>query len=171
MCDSSSLPLVLFTHCVPGKKGHKGRGKQFSNPDEIDRQMKAQRDLVSSNASVPDSMSWKSSVVNRLFVWQEANGGVEKESPAGSEDDSSSEEEYEVSEWEVVLFIYIWHTVRWCIKMTVIMSFYGSFLCYVSFFSFTTQFIATVAWELCNASFDGFRYWNWNFTWPSMHWV
>lgn len=30
-----------------GRKGHKGRGKQFSNPEEIDRQMKAQRELVS----------------------------------------------------------------------------------------------------------------------------
>lgn len=52
-----------------GKKGHKGRGKQFSNPEEIDRQMKAQREM-------------------------EANGGVEKESESGS-DDSSSEEEYD----------------------------------------------------------------------------
>lgn len=34
-------------NCVTGKKGHKGRGKQFSNPEEIDRQMKAQRELVS----------------------------------------------------------------------------------------------------------------------------
>ncbi|XP_046887869.1 pdgfa associated protein 1a [Hypomesus transpacificus] len=52
-----------------GKKGHKGRGKQFSNPEEIDRQMKAQREL-------------------------EANGGVEKES-SGSEDESSSDEDCE----------------------------------------------------------------------------
>ncbi|KAM9561733.1 28 kDa heat- and acid-stable phosphoprotein-like isoform 1-T1 [Salvelinus alpinus] len=52
-----------------GKKGHKGRGKQFSNPEEIDRQMKAQREL-------------------------EANGGVEKEEEKTSgSDDSSSEEE------------------------------------------------------------------------------
>ncbi|CDQ72457.1 unnamed protein product [Oncorhynchus mykiss] len=52
-----------------GKKGHKGRGKQFSNPEEIDRQMKAQREL-------------------------EANGGVEKEEEKSSgSDDSSSEEE------------------------------------------------------------------------------
>ncbi|KAM9773342.1 pdgfa associated protein 1a [Syngnathus typhle] len=51
-----------------GKKGHKGRGKQFSNPEEIDRQMKAQREL-------------------------EANDGVAKES--GSEEESSSEEESE----------------------------------------------------------------------------
>lgn len=29
-----------------GKKGHKGRGKQFSNPEEIDRQMRAQREKV-----------------------------------------------------------------------------------------------------------------------------
>lgn len=34
-------------NCVAGKKGHKGRGKQFSNPEEIDRQMKEQRELVS----------------------------------------------------------------------------------------------------------------------------
>nr|XP_061807513.1 28 kDa heat- and acid-stable phosphoprotein-like [Nerophis lumbriciformis] len=53
-----------------GKKGHKGRGKQFSNPEEIDRQMKAQREL-------------------------EANAGVEKESGSESEEESSSEEESE----------------------------------------------------------------------------
>ncbi|XP_051928365.1 pdgfa associated protein 1a [Hippocampus zosterae] len=53
-----------------GKKGHKGRGKQFSNPEEIDRQMKAQREL-------------------------EANAGVEKESGSESEEESSSEDESE----------------------------------------------------------------------------
>ncbi|XP_077481703.1 pdgfa associated protein 1a [Stigmatopora argus] len=53
-----------------GKKGHKGRGKQFSNPEEIDRQMKAQREL-------------------------EANAGVEKESGSESDEESSSEEESE----------------------------------------------------------------------------
>ncbi|XP_077359738.1 pdgfa associated protein 1a [Festucalex cinctus] len=53
-----------------GKKGHKGRGKQYSNPEEIDRQMKAQREL-------------------------EANAGVEKESGSESEEESSSEEESE----------------------------------------------------------------------------
>ncbi|KAM4624073.1 pdgfa associated protein 1a [Polymixia lowei] len=53
-----------------GKKGHKGRGKQFSNPEEIDRQMKAQREM-------------------------EANGGAEKESSSGSDEESSSDEEYE----------------------------------------------------------------------------
>ncbi|XP_071400140.1 pdgfa associated protein 1a [Centroberyx affinis] len=53
-----------------GKKGHKGRGKQFSNPEEIDRQMRVQREM-------------------------EANGGAEKESSSGSEDDSSSDEDYE----------------------------------------------------------------------------
>ncbi|XP_061749251.1 pdgfa associated protein 1a [Nerophis ophidion] len=52
-----------------GKKGHKGRGKQFSNPEEIDRQMKAQREL-------------------------EENGGVEKE-VASNSDESSSDEESE----------------------------------------------------------------------------
>ncbi|XP_038591714.1 pdgfa associated protein 1a [Micropterus salmoides] len=51
-----------------GKKGHKGRGKQFSNPEEIDRQMKAQREL-------------------------EEKGGVEKES--SSESESSSDDESE----------------------------------------------------------------------------
>jgi len=52
-----------------GKKGHKGRGKQFSNPEEIDRQMRQQREL-------------------------EANGGVEKEeSASGSESDSSSDDD------------------------------------------------------------------------------
>ncbi|XP_049614132.1 pdgfa associated protein 1a [Syngnathus scovelli] len=50
-----------------GKKGHKGRGKQFSNPEEIDRQMKAQREL-------------------------EANDGVAKESGSESEESSSEEE-------------------------------------------------------------------------------
>ncbi|XP_013883830.1 pdgfa associated protein 1a [Austrofundulus limnaeus] len=52
-----------------GKKGHKGRGKQFSNPEEIDRQMKAQREL-------------------------EENPGAEKES-SESGDESSSDEESE----------------------------------------------------------------------------
>ncbi|XP_051523594.1 28 kDa heat- and acid-stable phosphoprotein-like isoform X1 [Myxocyprinus asiaticus] len=51
-----------------GKKSHKGRGKQFSNPEEIDRQMKAQREL-------------------------EANDGVERESASGSEEESSSDDE------------------------------------------------------------------------------
>ncbi|XP_053196901.1 pdgfa associated protein 1a [Scomber japonicus] len=51
-----------------GKKGHKGRGKQFSNPEEIDRQMKAQREA-------------------------EANAGAEKESSEESEEESSSDEE------------------------------------------------------------------------------
>ncbi|KAG7507808.1 hypothetical protein JOB18_044922 [Solea senegalensis] len=53
-----------------GKKGHKGRGKQFSNPEEIDRQMKAQREL-------------------------EENPGAEKESSAESEEESSSDEDSE----------------------------------------------------------------------------
>lgn len=35
-----------FYICFAGKKSHKGGGKQFSNPEEIDRQMKAQRELV-----------------------------------------------------------------------------------------------------------------------------
>ncbi|CAL8381453.1 pdgfa associated protein 1a [Gadus morhua] len=51
-----------------GRKGHKGRGKQFSNPEEIDRQMRVQREL-------------------------EANGGAEKEESAGSDEDSSSDED------------------------------------------------------------------------------
>ncbi|XP_065098536.1 pdgfa associated protein 1a [Paramisgurnus dabryanus] len=51
-----------------GKKGHKGRGKQFSNPEEIDRQMKAQREL-------------------------EEKEGAERESSSGSEEESSSDEE------------------------------------------------------------------------------
>ncbi|CAK6961712.1 pdgfa associated protein 1a [Scomber scombrus] len=51
-----------------GKKGHKGRGKQFSNPEEIDRQMKAQREA-------------------------EANAGIEKDSSEESEEESSSDEE------------------------------------------------------------------------------
>uniref|UniRef100_A0A1A8FKV1 Pdgfa associated protein 1a n=1 Tax=Nothobranchius korthausae TaxID=1143690 RepID=A0A1A8FKV1_9TELE len=53
-----------------GKKGHKGRGKQFSNPEEIDRQMKAQREL-------------------------EENAGAEKGSSSESEEESSSDEESE----------------------------------------------------------------------------
>lgn len=32
-------------NCDAGKKGHKGRGKQFSNPEEIDRQMRAQEEV------------------------------------------------------------------------------------------------------------------------------
>ncbi|KAK2866341.1 hypothetical protein Q7C36_002397 [Tachysurus vachellii] len=51
-----------------GKKGHKGRSKQFSNPEEIERQMKAQREL-------------------------EENGDVEKESASDSEEESSSDDE------------------------------------------------------------------------------
>ncbi|XP_053496549.1 pdgfa associated protein 1a [Ictalurus furcatus] len=51
-----------------GKKGHKGRGKQFSNPEEIERQMRAQREM-------------------------EENSGAERES--GSEEESSSEDEKE----------------------------------------------------------------------------
>ncbi|XP_068161571.1 pdgfa associated protein 1a [Antennarius striatus] len=52
-----------------GKKGHKGRGKQFSNPEEIDRQMKEQKRL-------------------------EETAGAEKGSSSESED-SSSEDDYE----------------------------------------------------------------------------
>lgn len=48
-----------------GKKGHKGRSKQFSNPEEIERQMRVQREM-------------------------EENGGVERES---SSEESSSEDE------------------------------------------------------------------------------
>uniref|UniRef100_A0A3P9PUD0 Pdgfa associated protein 1a n=1 Tax=Poecilia reticulata TaxID=8081 RepID=A0A3P9PUD0_POERE len=48
------------------KKGHKGRGKQFSNPEEIDRQMRLQRE-------------------------KEESGGAEKES-SESEEESSSED-------------------------------------------------------------------------------
>ncbi|XP_070783206.1 pdgfa associated protein 1a isoform X1 [Enoplosus armatus] len=51
-----------------GKKGHKGRGKQFSNPEEIDRQMKEQREL-------------------------EENAGAEKGSAAESEEESSSSDD------------------------------------------------------------------------------
>ncbi|XP_066563373.1 pdgfa associated protein 1a [Amia ocellicauda] len=50
-----------------GKKGHKGRGKQFSNPEEIDRQMRAERE-------------------------KEANGGVAPESASNSEEESSDED-------------------------------------------------------------------------------
>ncbi|KAM8729858.1 pdgfa associated protein 1a [Acanthopagrus latus] len=53
-----------------GKKGHKGRGKQFSNPEEIDRQMKAQREL-------------------------EEKGGAEKGSSSESDEESSSESDSE----------------------------------------------------------------------------
>uniref|UniRef100_A0AAR2KAM0 Casein kinase substrate phosphoprotein PP28 domain-containing protein n=1 Tax=Pygocentrus nattereri TaxID=42514 RepID=A0AAR2KAM0_PYGNA len=51
-----------------GKKGHKGRGKQFSNPEEIDRQMRAQRE-------------------------REENGDAECKSSSESEEESSSEDE------------------------------------------------------------------------------
>ncbi|XP_028331969.1 pdgfa associated protein 1a [Gouania willdenowi] len=54
-----------------GKKGHKGRGKQFSNPEEIDRQMRAQKEL-------------------------EENPGAEKGSSSDSEDGSSSEDDSEM---------------------------------------------------------------------------
>ncbi|KAM9463082.1 pdgfa associated protein 1a [Clarias gariepinus] len=50
-----------------GKKGHKGRGKQFSNPEEIERQMRAQRE-------------------------KEENGGA-SESASESEEESSDEDE------------------------------------------------------------------------------
>ncbi|GCB59882.1 pdgfa associated protein 1a [Scyliorhinus torazame] len=43
-----------------GKRGHKGRAKQFTNPDEIDAQMKAEKEKskdLPENASDPDSDS------------------------------------------------------------------------------------------------------------------
>lgn len=40
----STLGFLLLDSL--GKKGHKGRGKQFSNPEEIERQMRAQREMV-----------------------------------------------------------------------------------------------------------------------------
>ncbi|XP_039541342.1 pdgfa associated protein 1a [Pimephales promelas] len=51
-----------------GRKSHKGRGKQFSNPEEIDRQMKAQREL-------------------------EAKEGADRESSESEEESSSDDEE------------------------------------------------------------------------------
>ncbi|KAK3529689.1 hypothetical protein QTP70_033679 [Hemibagrus guttatus] len=51
-----------------GKKGHKGRGKQFSNPEEIERQMRAQREM-------------------------EENSDAERESASDSEEESSSDDE------------------------------------------------------------------------------
>uniref|UniRef100_A0A7N8YM64 Pdgfa associated protein 1a n=1 Tax=Mastacembelus armatus TaxID=205130 RepID=A0A7N8YM64_9TELE len=60
--------LDISDYCVAAKKGHKGRGKQFSNPEEIDRQMRAQRE-------------------------KEENGGAEKESASESEEESSSDDE------------------------------------------------------------------------------
>ncbi|XP_026132547.1 pdgfa associated protein 1a [Carassius auratus] len=51
-----------------GKKNHKGRGKQFSNPEEIDRQMRAQRE-------------------------KEEKEGAESGSSSESEEESSSDEE------------------------------------------------------------------------------
>lgn len=53
-----------------GKKGHKGRGKQFSNPDEIDRQMRAQKEM-------------------------EENPGAEKGSSSESDEESSSDDDCE----------------------------------------------------------------------------
>ncbi|KAF1374156.1 hypothetical protein PFLUV_G00246620 [Perca fluviatilis] len=53
-----------------GKRGHKGRGKQFSNPEEIDRQMKAQKEL-------------------------DENPGAEKVDSADSEEESSSDDDTE----------------------------------------------------------------------------
>uniref|UniRef100_A0A8D3A3Q0 Pdgfa associated protein 1a n=1 Tax=Scophthalmus maximus TaxID=52904 RepID=A0A8D3A3Q0_SCOMX len=55
-----------------GKRCHKGRGKQFSNPEEIDRQMRQQKEL-------------------------EEKGGAEKESSSDSEEESSSDDESERS--------------------------------------------------------------------------
>ncbi|KAM6964629.1 pdgfa associated protein 1a [Tautogolabrus adspersus] len=52
-----------------GKRSHKGRGKQFSNPEEIDRQMKAQKEL------------------------EENPAAAEKGSGSESGDESSSEDE------------------------------------------------------------------------------
>ncbi|XP_068610537.1 pdgfa associated protein 1a isoform X1 [Brachionichthys hirsutus] len=40
-----------------GKKGHKGRGKQFSNPEEIDRQMREQKKLEESAGAEKGSSS------------------------------------------------------------------------------------------------------------------
>ncbi|KAJ4940139.1 hypothetical protein JOQ06_026448 [Pogonophryne albipinna] len=54
---------------ISGKRSHKGRGKQFSNPEEIDRQMKAQKEL------------------------EENPGAAEKGSDADSDEESSSDEE------------------------------------------------------------------------------
>lgn len=54
-----------------GKKGHKGRGKQFSNPEEIDRQMRAQKEM------------------------EEEGAAAEKEGASGSEEESSSDDETE----------------------------------------------------------------------------
>ncbi|XP_053713057.1 pdgfa associated protein 1a [Synchiropus splendidus] len=54
-----------------GKKGHKGRGKQYNNPEEIDRQMKAQKEM------------------------RECGASAEKESSSESEEESSSDEESE----------------------------------------------------------------------------
>ncbi|KAI4904323.1 hypothetical protein NFI96_015185, partial [Prochilodus magdalenae] len=59
---------TTFTMPRGGKKGHKGRGKQFSNPEEIDRQMRAQREM-------------------------EENGTAEHKSSSESEEESSSEDE------------------------------------------------------------------------------
>lgn len=102
--------IVIDMHIliVTGKKGHKGRGKQFSNPEEIDRQMKAQRELVSLEMiillhfflSALVSVSY-ATVSPRLQ--QEANAGVEKESGSESEEESSSEDESEVNITAVIL--------------------------------------------------------------------
>lgn len=51
-----------------GKKGHKGRGKQFSNPEEIDRQMRAEKE-------------------------KQENEGAERESGSDSEEETSSSDE------------------------------------------------------------------------------
>ncbi|MCI4384257.1 hypothetical protein PGIGA_G00036540 [Pangasianodon gigas] len=40
-----------------GKKGHKGRGKQFNNPEEIERQMRAQREREESSDAERESES------------------------------------------------------------------------------------------------------------------
>ncbi|KAF3853294.1 hypothetical protein F7725_013982 [Dissostichus mawsoni] len=67
--------LLLLTMPRGGKRSHKGRGKQFSNPEEIDRQMKAQKEL------------------------EENPGAAEKGSDADSDEESSSDEENDKKEW------------------------------------------------------------------------
>ncbi|KTF76896.1 hypothetical protein cypCar_00028898 [Cyprinus carpio] len=61
---------------LEGKKNHKGRGKQFSNPEEIDRQMKAQREMQPKRKGVeglieienPNRVSQKSKKVVEIDV-------------------------------------------------------------------------------------------------------
>ncbi|XP_028263232.1 pdgfa associated protein 1a isoform X1 [Parambassis ranga] len=57
-----------------GKKGHKGRGKQFSNPEEIDRQMRAQEEEETAGAEKENSDSEEESSSDEDSEFKRRNG-------------------------------------------------------------------------------------------------